>query len=232
MADASFAASALLEALGEGEPSVTGTEARVVQVKAAAHEQLTESEKQHAIVLASLRRALPADGLVATDMTQLAYSGSAMFPVEAPRLWNYPAGYCTLGSALPDAIGASLAVPGRPVVAIVGDGGFMFTPQELVTASELGLPIPIILWNNNGLKQIRDDMKALDIDPLGTDGLNPDFMLLAESMHARGVRPSSAEQFEQSVVEALAADRPTVIEVVEGSDWLTQAQRGAPQPGA
>ena len=88
----------------------------------------------------------------------------------------------TLGSALPDAIGAKLAQPGKPVVALAGDGGFMFTVQELVTGAELGLPLPILLWNNQGLKQIQDDMKARDIEPVGVSGINPDFIALAKGL--------------------------------------------------
>ena len=61
-------------------------------------------------------------------------------------------------NALPNAIGAKLALPDRPVTVLVGDGGFMFTMPELVTAAELGLSMPIVIWENGGLKQIQDDM--------------------------------------------------------------------------
>jgi thiamine pyrophosphate-dependent acetolactate synthase large subunit-like protein len=89
------------------------------------------------------------------DICQLVYTGSFAFDVPKPRLWHYPAGYCTLGCGLPDAIGAKLALPDTPVVTFAGDGGFMFTVQELVTAAELGLPLPIILWNNESPGSIR-----------------------------------------------------------------------------
>jgi 5-guanidino-2-oxopentanoate decarboxylase len=140
--------------------------------------------------------------------------------VAAPRLWNYPGGYCTLGSGLPDAIGARLARPDTPVVTLAGDGGFMFTAQELVTGAELGLAIPIILWNNEGLKQIQDDMIARDIGLVGVTGINPDFMTLAQACHCHAVRAETAEQLRSAIADAFSADRPTLIEVREQDAWL------------
>ena len=223
VADAATTAAALMEALGAGVATVTGTAERVAATKAAVQEGLADHEKRHVVALEAIRRALPADTILMNDIAQMVYTGSAMFPVEAPRLWHYPAGFCTLGCGMPDAIGAKMAFPDRPVATLAGDGGFMFTPQELTTASELGLAIPIVIWNNGGLKQITDDMEARNIKPLGTDGINPDFMLLAEAMGAHGVRPGSSEELEAAVTNALAADRPTIIELFEGSDWLQPA---------
>ncbi|MGD8419095.1 MAG: thiamine pyrophosphate-dependent enzyme, partial [Gammaproteobacteria bacterium] len=142
------------------------------------------------------------------------------FDVPRPRHWNYPAGYCTLGSGLPSAIGARLALPDSPVIAIAGDGGFMFTVQELVTAAELQLPIPIVLWNNEGLKQIQDDMKARDIELVGVTGVNPDFIALAEACGCHAIRIDSAQSLTDAVGTAFDADRPTLIEVNEWDSWL------------
>ena len=96
----------------------------------------------------------------------------------------------------------------------------MFTVQELVTAAELGLPLPIILWNNQGLKQIQDDMKLRDIDLVGVTGINPDFMALAQSCHCHAVRATTAEQLRSAINDAFAAERPTLIEVGEQDAWL------------
>lgn len=220
VADASITATALVEALGPGAPTVVGAAERVAATRAAVGAALTDVERQHVVALEAIRRALPADAILMNDIAQLVYTGSAMFPVEHPRLWHYPAGFCTLGCGLPDAIGAKMAFPDRPVATLVGDGGFMFTPQELITATQLGLPIPIIIWNNGGLQQIADDMNTMGITPIGTDGINPDFLMLARSMGANGSRPDSIEALEAAVAGALGADRPTIIEIFEGSDWL------------
>ena len=182
--------------------------------------RLDSKQRRHCKMLDLLRETLPDDSIVFGDACQLVYTGTFAFDVSAPRKWNYPGGYCTLGSALPDAIGARLARPETPVAALVGDGGFMFTVQELVTGAELGLALPIILWNNQGLKQIQDDMVQREIELVGVTGINPDFMALAQSCHCHAIRAETAEQVRAAVRQSLAADRPTLIEVGEHDAWL------------
>lgn len=150
----------------------------------------------------------------------LVYTGSAVMPVELPRRWFYPAGFGTLGCALPGAIGAKLAMPDLPVVALVGDGGFMFTVQELMTAIELKLTIPIVIWNNDSLAMIRDGFDLRGIPQIGVNQLNPDFVKLAEAFGCVGARVENRDDFDNAVTRALAAQGPTVIEVREGSGWL------------
>jgi len=204
-----------------GEVSArTASAAEVAAIRARFRIRLDSSERRHYRMLDLLREVLPDDTIVLGDVCQLVYTGAFAFDVAAPRKWNYPGGYCTLGSALPDAIGARLARPDTPVVAFAGDGGFMFTVQELVTGAELGLAIPIILWNNRGLKQIQDDMLRRDIELVGVTGINPDFMALANACHCHAIRAETAAQVRDAVQQALAADRPTLIEVGEQDAWL------------
>jgi thiamine pyrophosphate-dependent acetolactate synthase large subunit-like protein len=210
---------AILRGLGEIEPRA-GAADEVAQIRREIRNNLDASEHRHYRTLEVLRAALPADTRVMGDVCQLVYTGAFAFDVPRPRLWNYPAGYCTLGSALPGAIGARLALVDSPVVAIAGDGGIMFTVQELVTAAELEMPLPVILWNNNGLKQIQDDMKARGIDLVGVSGANPDFQALARSCGCHARKIDSAESLAEAVRAAFDADRPTLIEVNEWDSWL------------
>ena len=143
-----------------------------------------------------------------------------MMPTELPRTWFYPAGLGTLGCALPGAIGAKIALPERPVVALVGDGGLLFTIQELATAVEEALSIPIILWNNDSLAMIRDGMIKRGIPQIGVNPRNPDFVKIAEGFGCRTARPDSVASFASAVDEALQAPVPTLIEIREGADWL------------
>ncbi len=220
--DAGSSAEALLAALGEAGRvrKGSGRAAALAAIRSAVAADLTPSERKHVRLLEGLRRAVPANTVIAGDIAQLVYTGAFAFPVEAPRLWHYPAGFCTLGCGLPNGIGARLALADRPVVVLAGDGGLMFTVQELVTAAELRLNLPIVVWNNGGLKQIRDDMARLRIPALGVDGINPDFLMLARACGCHGVRPDSLAGFEAAIAAALDADRPTVIEVNEGAAWL------------
>ena len=210
---------AIARQLGDVSPREETAE-EVAEIRGAIMSNLGESEVRHCKTLDVLRQALPDETVVLGDVCQLVYTGAFAFDVPSPKKWHYPAGYCTLGSGLPDAIGAKLALPDTPVVTFVGDGGFMFTVQELVTAAELRLPIPIILWNNVGLKQIQDDMKDRDIELVGVTGINPDFISLAKSCHCHALKVDSAESLANAVQDALQADRPTLIEVNEWDPWL------------
>ncbi len=216
---ARLATEAIARRLGEVEPR-RETPGEVSAIRGAIRNNLSVSEARHCKALEVLREVLPADTIVMGDICQLVYTGAFAFDVSMPKLWHYPAGYCTLGCGLPDAIGAKLALPERPVASFAGDGGFMFTLQELVTAAELELAIPIILWNNNGLKQIQDDMKRRDIELVGVTGINPDFLAPAEACHCAAQRVDSADALRGAVTAALAADRPTLIEINENDGWL------------
>jgi thiamine pyrophosphate-dependent acetolactate synthase large subunit-like protein len=220
----SDAAPAVAALKGELEGHVANArgdaEARVKELRAAITANLSPSERQHVALLNRLARIAPAETVWSGDACQLVYTGAFAMPVRAPRRWFYPAGYCALGNALPNAIGAKLARPGAPVAVLAGDGGFMFTMPELVTAAELGLALPVIIWENGGLKQIQDDMDLRGIPRVGVEGINPDFVALAEACHCHGTAPKAADEFEATFAKALKADRPTVIVVREGQDWL------------
>jgi 5-guanidino-2-oxopentanoate decarboxylase len=160
----------------------------------------------------ALRAAVPADGVVFSDMTQIAYTGNYAFAADRPGSWFHPSGYGTLGFALPAAIGAKIAEPGRPVVALAGDFGVQFTLQELMTAVELQLPLPVVVWNNEALAQIRDDMIAAGIEPVGVTGRNPDFQAFAAACGARGLRVRGPDALVEGVRAALASRGPTLLE--------------------
>lgn len=121
---------------------------------------------------------------------------------------------------MPSAIGASLGAPQRAVAVLVGDGGLLFTVQELATAAELGLPLVIVLWNNDGLGQIRDDMIAKGIPQVGVNPRNPDYQLLARAFGCHAVCPDSLDAFASAVSDALSVDAPTLIEVRQDAAFL------------
>jgi 5-guanidino-2-oxopentanoate decarboxylase len=192
----------------------------VVRARDAITNNLVSAEHRHIRVLRTLRAAIPENSLIMADATQLVYTGMFAMPMAGPRLWHYPAGFLTLGSALPCAIGASIALAHKPVAVLVGDGGFLFTVQELLTAAEQRLPVVIILWNNNALKQIKDDMQNEMMPTLAVDNLNPDFSALVQSCHCLWQRPGSHADLQEIVSQAFKADRPTVVEIDEYADWI------------
>lgn len=222
-ADARAAMRALSLALAGRDPTAGRTEGeqRVRAILARNAARMTDLEKRHARVWKMLRAALPADTIVMGDATQLVYSGTAAMPMEEERCWYYSGNYCALGFALPMAIGARIGAPQRPVIAVAGDGGIMFTVSELATAAEEHLALPVIVWNNDALKAIADGMDERGIPRIGVEPRSPDFLRLAESLGCHGVRAASPVHLEQTVRSALAADRPTLIELREDSRWLT-----------
>lgn len=213
LADAPATLAAIAARLTPRGAGWRGTLGSAASLRAVVIETLDATTRLHATVLDAIRRALPADGLVCSDMTQIAYSGNALFPTDQPRTWFHPSGFGTLGYALPAAIGAKIGAPRRAVAALAGDYGFQFTLPELGTAVEAGLNLPVIIWNNDKLGQIRDDMVASGIPEIGVSLRNPDFQALARAYGAAAVLPATPEDVTEAVAAALARDVPTLIEI-------------------
>jgi acetolactate synthase-1/2/3 large subunit len=156
-------------------------------------------------LVGALDEVLGADGILAGDSTMAAYYGAVHFlPMGPARRFIYPTGYATLGYAVPAAIGAKLAAPERPVVALVGDGGLLFTVAELVTAAELEVPLPVVVPN-----QMLDE----GIDPVGVDLRVPDLPALGRAFGGEGLRAQSPGELSAALRAALERPGPTVIEV-------------------
>jgi acetolactate synthase I/II/III large subunit len=156
------------------------------------------------------------DAIVAGDSAMVVYYRSVhQVRPRAPRRFLYPVGYATLGYALPAAIGAKLARPESPVLAIMGDGGCMFSVAELAMAVELRLPIPLIVVDNGGYGEIKAEMLERGATPLGVDLRSPDFPRLAEALGARGVALRDVAELGARLTEAFAADGPTLIAIAE-----------------
>jgi 5-guanidino-2-oxopentanoate decarboxylase len=164
--------------------------------------------------LAAIRAALPRDGVVFSDMTQIAYLGNYAFPTDGAGQWFHPSGYGTLGFAMPAAIGAKIAEPARAIMALVGDFGLQFTLNELMTAVEENLSIPIVVWNNSALGQIRDDMQASSIPLTGVIARNPDFIALSAAYGAAAARVSDPHALTEAIRAAFQRPCPTLIEIL------------------
>jgi len=160
----------------------------------------------------SLAAALPSDTVVAGDSSQVTYYGTVHYwPFTPANRLLYPTGYATLGYGLPAAIGAKIAAPERPVVGLFGDGAAMFSIQELITATELKLALPVIIVDNGGYAEIREQMVDRGITPQAVDLYRPDLPALARAVGAHGVTAATVDELGPLAMEALGADRPTVI---------------------
>jgi len=209
-------ASASLQAMNAAIPPATVDQTGEAKAIRDLNDRIsTQDRPAYTALLKALRAALPVDGQVFADMCKLAYAGCMSFPASMPRSWHFPNGYGTLGYALPAAIGGKLACPHRATVALIGDGGIMFTIAELATAVENNLPIVIVLWDNEALGEIRDGMRARQMPEIAVHPLNPDFESLIKSFGARYEAPGNIDALEPTIARALAADGPTVVHVRE-----------------
>jgi 5-guanidino-2-oxopentanoate decarboxylase len=164
-------------------------------------------------VLAVIRDSLPEETVIASDMTQIAYAANEIFPIHKPRTWLHPVGFGTLGFALPAGIGAKFGMGITPVAVLIGDYGIQYTINELGTAAEHRLPLVILMWNNELLGAIHDDMVKKGIQPNAVTLRNPDFQALAKAYHCHAEKPASLKALGHAIKAALAADGPTLIEM-------------------
>ncbi|MFS0900469.1 thiamine pyrophosphate-dependent enzyme, partial [Mycolicibacterium litorale] len=207
--DAAATAAALRTALATRRADGVGAAA---ELRAACRDEAARDAGPYAGINAAIRAALPLDGVLTGDSSQVTYFGSVhFFDMPAPRRFCYSPGYATLGYGLPAALGAALGRPGDPVAVLLGDGALMFSVQELMTLVELGIPVPVVVVDNGGYREIRDQEAARGIAPIGVDLRTPDFAALAVAMGAHGVRTTADADLTELVARALDADRPTVI---------------------
>jgi len=150
-------------------------------------------------------------------MTQVGYYSRWFYPTYAPRTYLTSSYFGNLGFAYPTGLGAKLAFPGKAVVTISGDGGFLFNSQELATAVMYGINVVAIVFNDNAYGNVlRDQRRRFNGREVGSRLHNPDFVKLAEAYGARGVLATTPEQLRVELKRSLEIDRPTVIEVPVG----------------
>ncbi|HEX5326460.1 MAG TPA: thiamine pyrophosphate-dependent enzyme, partial [Acetobacteraceae bacterium] len=184
--------------------------------------------------LEAIRAELPENGIFVDELTQLGYVGRLTFPTYRPRSFLSPGYQGTLGWGVATAIGVKLARPEAPVVAVSGDGGFLFTAQELATAVQFRIPVVIVLVNDGAYGNVR----RIQADQFGnrliaSDLRNPDFQKFVESFGAMALRASSPQALREALRIALKADVPAVIEVPAGpmpDPWaVTRPARNRPR---
>ena len=147
-------------------------------------------------------------------MTQLGYYSRGHFPVYEPRTYLTSSYFGNLGFAYPTALGAKVAQPDKAVVALSGDGGFLFNSQELATAVQHGINAVVVVFNDNAYGNVlRDQLTRFEGRSYGAELHNPDFVKLAEAYGAHGVRAHGAAELKVALTEALSMDVPSLIEV-------------------
>jgi thiamine pyrophosphate-dependent acetolactate synthase large subunit-like protein len=215
VADAALALRAITSQLPDGGGGHSAEE-RAARARASFQADARAEGAAYLGLTAALADALGAGGILAGDSTMACYYGVlSNMPAYHPRTLLYPTGLGTLGYGLPAAIGAKLARPDAPVIALHGDGGLMFTVPELIGAAQLRLPLPVVVVDNGGYGEIRNEMADRGEPVHAVDLLGPDFTGLARSLGCHGVGVSKPAELPGALAAALEADRPTLIHLPE-----------------
>jgi acetolactate synthase-1/2/3 large subunit len=165
-------------------------------------------------VLSQIREGLPDDGILAVDVTSLGYRAFDEFPVPGPRQFLYPCHYVTLGFCFPAALGAKIAAPQHAVVALCGDGGFLMTAMDLALAVERQIPLVSVVVADGCLTAIKgSQLKHYGGRAIATDMHVPDFVALARSFGAHGMRAEQLDDLPELIAQGIRRRGPTVIEV-------------------
>jgi acetolactate synthase I/II/III large subunit len=196
-----------------GYAKTSGRRAAIREASAAALKEIQTIQPQMAY-LNMLREVLPSNAIVTDELSQVGFASWYGFPVYEPRTFISSGYQGTLGSGFPTALGAKVAHPDRPVVAITGDGGFMFGVQELATAVQFKIGVVVLVFNNNSYGNVRRDQRErFEGRIVASDLVNPDFVKLAESFGVGAARVTSPEGFRPALEKALANGGPYLIDI-------------------
>lgn len=165
-----------------------------------------------------IREELPDEGLIISDVGSHKLWIARNFPTECPNGCIIGNGLASMGIALPGGVAAALQSPGRPIVAAMGDGGALMNIQELETAKRLGVPLVIVVFNDNDYGLISWKQRMHRERAVSTKIDNPDFAALAASFGIRGERPRSVGDFRSVLKSALKENGPCLIELPVNPD--------------
>jgi acetolactate synthase-1/2/3 large subunit len=174
--------------------------------------------------LSVIRSELPEDGILVDEVTQMGFAARLAYPVYKPRTFLSPGYQDNLGWGFATALGVQDARRDVPVVSIAGDGGFMFTANEMATAVRHRIPLTVVVFADGAFGNVRRiQEERFGNHVIASDLANPDFVRFAESFGAAGERARSPEELRTSLRRAFARrDGPTLIEVPVGpmpSPW-------------
>ncbi len=219
-ADAKTSLQAILDGLaglarldGWKGPASRWSRDEIARLRQADYEDTREKAPNQVAIIEGLRESLADDAIVVSGISSIGYWSHLAFPVLAPRSYLNTSYFATLGYAFPTALGAKMGNPQRQVVAVCGDGGFMYALPDLATAVQEGINVVTVVFNDNALgASLRDQEVRYGGRVIGTRMRNPDFAAAARVFGAEGMRLDDVEQLGNALSKALNMDRPVVIE--------------------
>ena len=223
--DASAVAARLADALEQIGTGRVSRRRELEDRKAKAVAELDRCMAPQMAWLRTIRSALPDDGIFVDEVTQVGYASWMWFPTHSPRTYVSSGYQGNLGYGFPTAIGVKIANPGRPVIAISGDGGFQYGAGELATAVKHDVSLVVVVFNDGWFGNVRRIQRERYGGRVhGSDLVNPDYRMLAKSYGIFSQRVTAAADLESAISRAFAAGGPALIEVRVGempSPWPT-----------
>lgn len=227
IADAKAGARALIESIGKGPRKArdgSAIRAEIAAAKAAVEAEILRIQPE-VDYLRVIRAALPDDGFFLTELCQAGFTSYFAWDARKPRTYVSEGYQGTLGYGFPTALGVKAANPDRKVLAICGDGGFMFGVQELATAAQEGIAVVVVVFDNGAYGNVRRDQRTrFEGRFIASELHNPDFLGLAAAFGIEAHSAASPAELAAILPEALEARGTVLIRVAippdgEASPW-------------
>jgi acetolactate synthase-1/2/3 large subunit len=214
--DAAEALAALLKAVCGRHPARKSPASELSRARTAFEAEVSGLQPQ-LDYLQAIRAALPEDGILVDEVTQLGHAARFGYRAYRPRTFITPGYQGTLGWGYATALGVKVARPHCPVVSINGDGGFMFNVQEMATAVRHGIAVVAVVFDDGAYGNVRRSQEMRYGNRLiAWDLANPDFVALAESFGIKAMRAKTPGELSSALVEALQTNEPQLIHVPVG----------------
>jgi acetolactate synthase-1/2/3 large subunit len=233
--DATATLKALAAKLGKHNAKRNGRAEEVAETKAAAMKSVHEKLAPQIAYLKAIRKALPEDGILVDELTQMGYVARLAYPTYKPRTFLSPGYQGTLGWGYATSLGVKVAKPDTAVVSISGDGGFLFTAMEMATAAQHGIGVVAVVFSDDAYGNVkRIQQQAFNNRTIASDLRNPDFVKLGESFGIAAERVKSPDELGAAISRGIARGGPTLIDCPVGplpDPWsIVQVPRIRPRP--
>ena len=215
--DATATLKVLAEYLERHASKRSGRADHVAGIKATASKKIHETLAPQIAYLEAMRKALPDDGILVDELTQMGYAARFAWPTYKPRTFLSPGYQGTLGWGYATALGAKVARPDAAVLSISGDGGFMFTAMEMATAAQHGIGVVAVVFSDGAFGNVRRiQQQSFNNRTIATELRNPDFVKLAESFGVDAVRVGSPDELATAISRGIAKGAPLLIDCPVG----------------
>jgi acetolactate synthase-1/2/3 large subunit len=216
--DATATLKALANRLAAHNSKRNGRAEAVAETKAAVTRKLHDLLGPQITYLEAMRRALPEDGILVDELTQMGYAARFAYPTYKPRTFLSPGYQGTLGWGYATALGAKVAKPDTPVLSINGDGGFLFTAMEMATAAQNNIGTVAVVFSDGAYGNVkRIQQQAFKGRTIASDLHNPDFVKLGESFGIASEQVKSPAALGEAITRGFKRGGPTLIDCPVGT---------------